>query len=222
MCFPEVRPLTALCAAPPSSVLRCRLGSPGGQPRQGLLRGPRQPHHHLAAAEPGRQVQPRDPALGVHAADGAAQQEVGQPAERDRNTCACALGEDPVESDALSLQVPEHPEDHGHGGGRRQPQAGEEQQRRDRFGPSSRRYPEPLPEKMASFLRLAASLSLIGCYWLCVCSRPRLPGQSAEDQPSPPVAGCQVHHAPRVLHRAAQQLRECDTNTHTSAVQLLD
>lgn len=53
-----------------------RLGGSYRQPRQSLLRGPRQPHHHLAEAEPQQQVQPRHPPLRIHPADGAAQQEV--------------------------------------------------------------------------------------------------------------------------------------------------
>lgn len=69
--------------------------------------------------------------------------------------------------------------------------------------------------KLAALLASVCPVSLFGCCWLCVCSRPRLPCHSAEDQPPPPITGCKVHHAPRVLHRAAQQLRECGTNTHT-------
>lgn len=56
----------------PSFFSAPRLGSSDRQPRESVLRGSRQPHHHVAAAH-GRGNARRDPQVWLHPANGAAE-----------------------------------------------------------------------------------------------------------------------------------------------------
>lgn len=111
----------------------------------------------------------------------------------------------------LPCQVSEYPEDDGHRRGQQQSPVREEQQ----HGGGSRRCTDRSavsPPLHHQGLHLYGT-EVISFNSNCAClfprtpelvGRPRLPRQSTEDQPPPPITCCKIHYTPRILHCVTQ------------------